>query len=131
MVLSATQLEELLSGLKSNNRSFLPQDERRSQPRIPVRGKIRITPAPSPTTPSEPFEAYVKDLSRAGIGFIAKGPLLPGQRISATFRRPGGKIATMEYTVRRCQKTPAGWFTIGARLIMGARSPFATTPIKR
>ena len=129
MVLSPTELEELLSGLKSDKPTTA--DERRSQPRVAVRGKIRIKPTPSPTADGTPFEAWVKDLSRGGIGFLAREPLVAGQRFAATFRRPGGQLATMEYVARRCTKTTAGWFFIGARLILGARSPFATTPIKR
>jgi hypothetical protein len=130
MVLTTAQLEEILSGLKSDKPKL--GAERRRQPRLDVRGRIRVVPnqATPGGGPTDQFEAWVRDVSRGGIGLLCPRLLCAGDRFTARFARPGGDEITMEYVVSRCTKLPTGEFSVGARLVVGPRSPFGTALIR-
>jgi hypothetical protein len=130
MVLTTAQLEEILLGLKADK----PKAgvERRRQPRLDVRGRILIIPnSATAEGKAGEFEAWVRDVSRGGIGLLAPRLMCAGDRFTAKFARPGGDVVTMEYVVSRCTKLPTGEFAVGARLLVGPGSPFGTSPIRR
>jgi hypothetical protein len=95
-----------------------PGDNRRRyvRSRFPMRAVMEVLGTlPAVPRGQEEHVVLMKDISRAGAGFLHADPLYPGERIRLWL--PTGSV---EYTVVRCQRHHETCYEIGAEIAADA-----------
>jgi len=95
-------------------------DNRRCYHRFHMRGKAVLKRGRSL------LDAYTKDISRLGVGFLSPVPLLPRERVKL-------RIAAAELSVEvmRCRRIDARCFECGAKFVFAAKSLIADAHCER
>jgi hypothetical protein len=87
-------------------------DDRRREPRSPIRRRIVIERLGAPEGEETCVDVRLIDCSPRGLGFIATFPMEPGESFIARLSFRG--LTLVLYTVRHCRPTAPGKWLIGA-----------------
>jgi c-di-GMP-binding flagellar brake protein YcgR len=112
MELSAALFEQTIRSFKGDGSSV--KNQRRSQPRVGIRCRLKIVPVESGVARAE-IEVWTRDISRGGIGMISSQSMAVGSRFVVRFPRATDMPAlAMVCTIRCCNQLSQGVFAIGA-----------------
>src|SRR5881394_3600287 len=92
-------------------------NEKRTKPRVGVRGRVQIAPIRPDGTAETLFDVWVRDLSTNGIGILHTKPLAEGSQFEAYFKRHNDGPLILTYIVAHTKSVVKGLFTVGAHLV--------------
>jgi hypothetical protein len=95
------------------SRLLYAQRERRSQPRRPYFGPVKIW---QPDSPAASFSAFARDISELGIGLIHVRPIAEGNVI-VTIPLPNESSVNLLTEIVWCRDYGDGWFSSGGRFL--------------
>jgi c-di-GMP-binding flagellar brake protein YcgR len=110
MPLTSRQFQEIIGSLRSD-----ALFGRRSAPRVGIRLQVRITPCEQ-EGPVRQYDAWLRDISMAGVCFVGPAQLEPGSFVVAQFARESAAALSILYEVVRCRKRGDQLYEVGARI---------------
>jgi hypothetical protein len=117
MHLSHELLAECVHCLRRDFKDRLGQ-ERRVLPRFPVWTPITVRPGPDPAAPAfAPFAAWVRDLSRGGVGIIHSKPVKAGTQFVVDLPLMEGAPQPVLCQAVFCAGGVPDVYSIGARFV--------------
>src|SRR5690242_11149426 len=76
LALTAELFDQIVNSLKSD--IGRRTNEKRTKPRVGVRGRVQILPINADGTVAQKFDVWVRDVSASGIGILHNSPLSTG-----------------------------------------------------
>lgn len=95
-----------------------PVERRRSFPRFPVRGEATIEPVGRDVAADRPLAVQLRDVSRAGLGFVTDTYLEPGSTWRVGFHHRHLLIGTQAVVVRYCRLIEEGAYLVGGQFVI-------------
>lgn len=111
--LSAELFAQVLATLKSDDAK---DRNRRRAPRVGLRARVMVLPMLTSDECSKPLAAWLRDLSRDGIGLLIDQPLNAGIKVRIVLPRQFGEVIRVEYLIMHCREVTRGRYAIGARM---------------
>lgn len=111
MDFTAALYEQILETLRSDS----DRREQRAAPRVGLRARVTVYPAPTGGIVPEPLQAWIKDLSIGGIGLVMSVPLEPGSTFELRLASKGNGLLRLTYVAVR-SKSLGTVYSIGGAL---------------
>jgi len=125
MQLSHETLAQCVTCLRRDTKDRLGH-ERRLLPRFAVSTPIPIEPGPAGEF--EPFVAWIRDVSRGGVGLMYTRPIERGTQFVIDLPHMEGESHRLLCQVVYCAGGVPGMYSIGARFVRRADAPATGTP---
>jgi c-di-GMP-binding flagellar brake protein YcgR len=125
MVLSADVFDGILKCLKTEQQGA----NHRKTPRISIRARVTMIPIVN-NAAAPAIQAWSRDISKTGIGFLSNTPLMVGQHVVLELQREDARPMRLLCEVLRKERVNDELFVIGAKFLSSISGSASAEPGK-